>query len=84
MPRKKSDTLTPATLTAVPKRRATKARKEDNTTASLLPQAPTYDEIAHAAYMRFLNRGAGHGSDFNDWLEAERELTAARTFAKAG
>jgi hypothetical protein len=26
------------------------------------------------AYHRYLERGAGHGMDFQDWLEAEREL----------
>jgi len=35
---------------------------------------PSHEEIAEAAYQRFLSRGGGHGSDFDDWLEAEREL----------
>ena len=35
---------------------------------------PTPDEIAEAAYHRYLNRGKQDGSDFDDWLEAEREL----------
>jgi hypothetical protein len=35
---------------------------------------PSYDEIAAAAYQRYLNRGGGHGQDFDDWLAAEREL----------
>lgn len=35
---------------------------------------PTHDEIAEAAYRRYLSRGGGHGQDFDDWLEAEREL----------
>jgi hypothetical protein len=35
---------------------------------------PTEEEIRHRAYLRFLERGASHGEDFNDWLEAEREL----------
>ena len=37
---------------------------------------PTYDEIAEAAYQRYLQRGAADGRDFDDWLEAERELAA--------
>lgn len=37
---------------------------------------PTYEEIAEAAFRRYLNRGGGHGRDFDDWLEAERELRA--------
>jgi len=35
---------------------------------------PSYEEIAEAAYRRYLRRGAEHGRDFDDWLEAEREL----------
>ena len=37
-------------------------------------QRPTYDEIAHAAYLRYLNRGGGDGQDFEDWLAAEQDL----------
>jgi len=40
---------------------------------------PTYDEIAEAAYQRYLQRGAADGRDFDDWLEAERELRARRS-----
>jgi hypothetical protein len=36
--------------------------------------SPSYDEIAEAAYQRYLRRGGQHGQDFDDWLEAEREL----------
>ena len=39
---------------------------------------PTPDEIAQAAYQRYLSRGGGHGQDFDDWIEAERELTEKR------
>jgi len=35
---------------------------------------PTYDEIAEAAYQRYLQRGSTDGRDFDDWLEAERSL----------
>jgi hypothetical protein len=34
----------------------------------------THDEIAEAAYRRYLSRGGEHGRDFDDWVEAEREL----------
>jgi hypothetical protein len=47
-------------------------------TSSDLVYSPTYDEIAEAAYQRYLQRGALHGRDFDDWLEAERELKARR------
>jgi hypothetical protein len=35
---------------------------------------PSEEDIRLRAYHRFLQRGAGHGYDFDDWLEAEREL----------
>ena len=35
---------------------------------------PSADEIAQAAYMRYLSRGGADGRDFDDWIEAEREL----------
>lgn len=36
--------------------------------------APSHDDIRQRAYQRYLERGGGHGMDFDDWLEAEREL----------
>ena len=36
--------------------------------------APTYEQIAEAAYHRYLQRGGQHGSDFDDWIDAERSL----------
>ena len=39
---------------------------------------PSYDEIAEAAYQRSLKRGGTDGQDFDDWLEAERELRSRR------
>ena len=41
--------------------------------------SPTYDEIAEAAYLRYLRRGASDGQDLDDWVEAERELRSRRT-----
>ena len=40
---------------------------------------PTYDQIAEAAYHRYLQRGGNDGQDFDDWLEAERSLKKRRT-----
>ena len=40
---------------------------------------PSYDEIAEAAYQRYLRRGSTDGQDFDDWLEAERELKSRRS-----
>lgn len=35
---------------------------------------PSEEDIRIRAYHRYLERGAGHGTHFDDWLEAEREL----------
>lgn len=35
---------------------------------------PSHDDIAREAYRRYLQRGEQHGSDWDDWLEAERSL----------
>ena len=35
---------------------------------------PANEDIAKRAYEIFLARGASHGSDLEDWLQAEREL----------
>ena len=39
---------------------------------------PSADDIRLRAYHRYLERGGGHGMDFEDWLEAERELKTKR------
>src|SRR5437762_2478648 len=39
---------------------------------------PTEEEIRLRAYHRYLERGGGHGMAFEDWLEAERELTSKK------
>ena len=49
-----------------------------NTGATVF-DAPSYEEIAAAAYQRFLSRGGGDGRDFEDWVEAERALRSRRS-----
>jgi len=39
---------------------------------------PSTDAIAQRAYELYEQRGAGHGEDWNDWFQAERELTVRR------
>jgi hypothetical protein len=45
--------------------------------AGALPE-PSFDEIAQAAYLRYVSRGGKDGQDFDDWVEAERELKGRR------
>jgi len=40
---------------------------------------PSEEDIRNRAYQRYLERGGGHGLDFEDWLEAERELKGQRS-----
>jgi hypothetical protein len=37
-------------------------------------QNPPFEDVARRAYELFISRGAEHGRDLDDWLEAEREL----------
>lgn len=37
---------------------------------------PSHEEVSRRAYELFLARGAQHGLALEDWLEAERQLTA--------
>ena len=39
---------------------------------------PTQDDIRLRAYHRYLERGGGHGADFDDWVEAEKDLKSPR------
>jgi hypothetical protein len=52
-----------------PAKRTARARP-----AAAFGSAPPHDAIARRAYELFLQRGARHGQDFEDWLAAEREL----------
>jgi len=48
-----------------------------STILSEIPAQPTltHEEIAARAYEIFLRRGAEHGRDFDDWLQAQEELS---------
>jgi hypothetical protein len=39
---------------------------------------PSVDDIRRRAFERYLERGGGHGSHFDDWLEAEKELKSKK------
>ena len=41
-------------------------------------KTPSDAEIRERAYHRYLDRGAHQGSEFDDWVEAERELRTRR------
>lgn len=54
------------------------ATPEGITDVNAATGVPSHDEIAEAAYHRYLQRGGGHGMDYEDWLEAERTLRSRR------
>jgi hypothetical protein len=57
----------------------TSAAQNDAASTNAGPNAqprrePSVEDIRHRAYHRYLERGGGEGMQFDDWLEAEREL----------
>ena len=53
--------------------RATDMAAPDTRNDSMASE-PSAEEIRMRAYRRYLERGGADGQDFDDWLEAEREL----------
>ena len=53
-------------------------REDEATRNESMASEPSEEEIRIRAYRRYLERGAGDGQDFDDWLEAERELKTNR------
>jgi hypothetical protein len=45
------------------------------------PPALSNEKIAQRAYEKWMKRGCRHGSDVQDWVEAEKELKAETTHA---
>jgi hypothetical protein len=75
MPSEASD-RSPATLT-----QSTTSEEVLAAASEVVPAAgesmmaqPSYDQIAEAAYQRYLSRGGADGHDLDDWIEAERQL----------
>jgi Protein of unknown function (DUF2934) len=52
----------------------TRERTDETLDSGIASTGPDEDEIRRRAYQRYLERGGGDGQDFDDWLEAEREL----------
>jgi hypothetical protein len=49
-----------------------------NLRSESMASEPSEEDIRMRAYRRYLERGGGDGQDFDDWLEAERELKRQR------
>ena len=82
MAKKNSNGTDAATPRRAPARRTAKSEPQGvidtapdrSGSAPDAPSEPSYDDIAQAAYQRYLSRGGSDGRDFDDWIEAEREL----------
>ena len=74
-----STSSTPAT----PRKRTTTKKPNGEAAASAVtPSAApelTDDDIRVRAYHRYLERGGSHGADFDDWVEAEKDLKSSRS-----
>ena len=46
------------------------------TRSDSMSSEPSEEAIRLRAYQRYLERGGGHGMEFDDWLHAEQELKA--------
>jgi hypothetical protein len=51
---------------------------DDATRNDSMGSEPSEEEIRMRAYRRYRERGGSDGLDFEDWLEAERELKTTR------
>jgi hypothetical protein len=60
------------TAAPAPAKKRTAAPKKTN--GAVRTPEPTEDDIRIRAYHRYLERGGVPGSDFDDWLEAEKDL----------
>ena len=65
--------------TAKGKSQPDSTNSETNETGEALTLQPTEEEIAVRAYHIYLERGGAEGEPLDDWLQAERELTEARS-----
>jgi hypothetical protein len=52
---------------------------EDVGPSTSMASEPSEEDIRLRAYHRYLERGGAPGSDFDDWLEAERELRSRKS-----
>jgi hypothetical protein len=61
---------------------ATGLAKAKRPASTKRPSGVSAEDVAKRAYAIYLSRGGNHGADFDDWLEAERQLKAAAPKSK--
>jgi len=65
-----------ATSTAIDTARE---RTNEPLDSGIVSSGPNEDDIRRRAYQRYLERGGGDGQDFDDWLQAEKELQTRKS-----
>lgn len=55
------------------------SRGPSTSIAAVRPDQVADDAIARRAHELYEERGGGHGRDWDDWLEAEREFRSRRS-----
>jgi hypothetical protein len=68
---------------AKPRKSATVLPIESQTSRAARPYKIAESEIARRAFEIYCQRGAQHGRDMDDWLQAERELRGSLAAAVA-
>ena len=59
--------------------KASTSESNSDVRAEQVTRTPTTEEIQLRAYAIYVERGGIHGLDTDDWLQAERELSARNT-----
>jgi len=73
--KKETTTVTKNTETRVSKQPRPAPASAPAARSTRKPQAVSTQQIMERAYQLWQQRGGTHGSDVQDWLQAERELT---------
>jgi DUF2934 family protein len=76
-----SDAASPSQETAASRESQTGATALDANTearSTSMGSEPSEEDVRMRAYQRYLDRGGDHGADFDDWVNAERELQRKR------
>ena len=72
--RTKREASAPLDISTIARTEPLESASDNGNTASHPSYEPSHQDVAIAAYMRYLRRGGQGGDEFNDWVEAEREL----------
>ena len=77
---------TPSSTPPAPRKRAATTKKPNGEAASTAAPSsvavapdPSDEDIRVRAYHRYLERGGSDGADFDDWVEAEKDLKRPRS-----